>query len=294
MGVGLRAHAARPARRALDGHDGSVGTFHAGAIRRVIIPEHSIYAVRYAGPFSVYGGFLMWQWDMAATEFEQENWYLWCIRGADSTVVVDTGADPALTQKRKKSPLFENPAAVLARLGVEAAQVEHVVLSHLHWDHAGGVHLFPRATFYLQEAEYRFWTQDPTAARPPFANLTDDASMKYLAGLEGTRRLVLINGDREIQPGIECMSAPGHTPGQQAVVVDTARGKAIVGSDCGHVFRNYQQDWPSAFSMDLAACLRTYEKLRARASSPELIFPGHDVLMYDNYPLVAEGVTQLV
>jgi glyoxylase-like metal-dependent hydrolase (beta-lactamase superfamily II) len=258
------------------------------------VPEHTIYAVKYAGPFNVYGGYLVWQWDMATTEFEWENWYLWCIRGGVDTVVVDTGADPELTRRRKKSPLFENPVDVLARVGVEAAAVKHVVLTHMHWDHVGGVHLFPQATFYIQEAEYRFWTQDPVAARPPFANLTDDASLAYLTGLEGTERLVLLSGDREILPGIECLSAPGHTPGLQAVAVETALGKAIVGSDAAHVFRNYDEDWPSAFSMDLAGCLRTYEKLRAIASSSDLIFPGHDVLMYDDYPLVAEGVTQLV
>jgi glyoxylase-like metal-dependent hydrolase (beta-lactamase superfamily II) len=257
------------------------------------MPEHEIYALKYAGPFSVFGGYLVWQWDMATTEFEQENWYLWCIRGGGSTVVVDTGADLALTQRRKKSPLVEDPSVVLARLGVDAATVEHVVLSHLHWDHAGGVNLFPRATFYVQAAEYEFWTSS-TAARPPFANLTDGDSFAYLRALEGTERLVLLDGDREILPGITCLLASGHTPGQQAVVVDTAKGKAVIGSDCAHVFRNYELDWPSAFSMDLGACLRTFEKLRAHASSPELIFPGHDVLMHDAYPLVAEGVTRLV
>jgi hypothetical protein len=46
--------------------------------------------------------------------------------------------------------------------------------------------------------------------------------------------------------------------------------------------------------MDLVGCLRSFDKLRARASAPELIFPGHDVLMHDDYPLVADGVTQLV
>jgi glyoxylase-like metal-dependent hydrolase (beta-lactamase superfamily II) len=59
------------------------------------MPEYSIYAARYAGPFAVYGGYLVWQWDMATTEFEAENWYLWCVRGEGQTVVVDTGADPA-------------------------------------------------------------------------------------------------------------------------------------------------------------------------------------------------------
>ena len=258
------------------------------------MPEYSIYAARYAGPFEVYSGYLVWQWDMATSAFERENWYLWCIRGDDRTVVVDTGADPAMTLERKRSALFENPADVIGRLGVDAATVEHVVLTHLHWDHAGGVALFPRATFYLQEAEYRFWTADPIASRPPFANLTDPASLEYLANLEGTDRLVLLDGDAPILPGIECVLASGHTPGLQGVAVETARGTAILGSDCAHVFRNVRHDWPSAFSMDLAGCLRSFDKLRAMVADPELIFPGHDVLMHDSYPQVAEGITQLV
>jgi glyoxylase-like metal-dependent hydrolase (beta-lactamase superfamily II) len=258
------------------------------------MPQYSIYAARYAGPFDVYSGYLVWQWDMATAEFERENWYLWCIRGDDHTVVVDTGADPVMTLERKRSPRFEDPSVVIGRLGVDAATVEHVVLSHLHWDHAGGVRLFPRARFYLQRAEYEFWTTDPIASRPPFANLADPASLDHLASLEGTDRLVLLDGDATILPGIECVLASGHTPGLQGVAVETARGTAILGSDCAHVFRNVQHDWPSAFSMDLAGCLRSFDKLRARVAAPELIFPGHDVLMHDNYPSVAEGITRLV
>ncbi len=59
------------------------------------------------------------------------------------------------------------------------------------------------------------------------------------------------------------------------------------------MFRNIELDWPSAFSMDLAGCLHTFDKLRGVASATDLIFPGHDILMHDNYPLVADGVTQL-
>ena len=79
----------------------------------------------------------------------------------------------------------------------------------------------------------------------------------------------------------------------QAVVVNTAKGTAILGSDCAHVFRNYQEYWPSILIVDLVAWMKTYEKLRERASSLDLIFPGHDPLMSENYPEVAKDVTRL-
>jgi len=80
----------------------------------------------------------------------------------------------------------------------------------------------------------------------------------------------------------------------QAVAVNTAKGTAILGSDCAHVFKNYQQDWPSALIIDMVAWMRSYDKLKSKVSSLELLFPGHDPLMSQNYPEIEKGVTQLV
>ena len=80
----------------------------------------------------------------------------------------------------------------------------------------------------------------------------------------------------------------------QAVAVETAEGTAILGSDSAHVFRNFQEDWPSSICIDLVAWLQTYDKLRKNVSSLELLFPGHDAAMAENYPDVAPGVTRLV
>ena len=58
--------------------------------------------------------------------------------------------------------------------------------------------------------------------------------------------------------------------------------------------RNYNEDWPSGIIMDLHAWMQTYDRLRSWATSPELLFPGHDPLMTENYPEAAEGVSRLV
>ena len=105
---------------------------------------------------------------------------------------------------------------------------------------------------------------------------------------------MLVNGDTEIRPGIELLFAPGHSIGLQAVAVRTQRGTAIIGSDSASSFRSYKEDWPSAITIDLAASLKTYDKLRSRASSMDLIFPGHDRRMLEEFPKVAEDVTKLV
>jgi glyoxylase-like metal-dependent hydrolase (beta-lactamase superfamily II) len=232
----------------------------------------------------------MWlrEWEKVA----KRNYYIWCLKGDQGPVVVDAGVRPALAQERSL-PAYTSPAEILGNIEVRAEQVRHVILTHIHWDHASGVSLFPNATFYVQQEEYCFWTKDAIATRPPFSHVSDEASKAYLASLEGSDRLVLLKGDQEILPGIECLLAPGHTVALQAVAVNTVKGTAVLGSDCAHIFRNYREDWPSALIVDLVAWMKTYDKLRARADSLDLLFPGHDRLMADSFPKVAENVTRL-
>ena len=251
---------------------------------------YEIYALKYAGPFLSSGAFLMWHRDWEKTV--ERNYYIWCIKGSRQVVVVDSGVSPELAREKNLTG-YINPAEVLSRIDINANEVRHVILTHIHWDHANGVSLFPGATFYVQDEEYRFWLKDQIATRPPFKHVADDAANEYLSSLEGTDRLALLKGDQEILPGIECLLAPGHTVALQAVGVKTAKGTAILGSDCAHVFRNYQEDWPSSLIVDLVAWMKTYEKLRERASSLDLLFPGHDSLMSENYPQVAKDVTKL-
>jgi glyoxylase-like metal-dependent hydrolase (beta-lactamase superfamily II) len=251
---------------------------------------YQIYAIKYAGPFTSSGAFLMWHKDWEITA--KRNYYIWCIKGAGDTVIVDAGVSPMLAKKRNLAG-YVNPAELLSRLDVKADEIRHVVLTHIHWDHTSGVGIFANARFYVQNEEYRFWLKDPMANRPPFQYVSDSVSQAYLASLEGTNRLVLLNGDQKIFPGIECLLAPGHTPALQAVAVNTEKGTAILGSDCAHIFRNYREDWPSSLIVDLVAWMKSYDKLRAKASSLDLIFPGHDPLMTENYPFVAKGITQL-
>ena len=124
--------------------------------------------------------------------------------------------------------------------------------------------------------------------------LTDLAANRYLARQEGKKRLGLIRGDKKIPPGIELPLAPGHTPGLQGIAVNTAKGTAIVGTDIAHVASSYQTDIPSAIITDMTARMKSYDKIRPTASTPELLFPGHDLSLLENYPRVAEDVSRPV
>jgi len=255
------------------------------------LPIYEIYAVKYAGPFVRPVAKVLWN-----TDWEKEieiNYYIWVVKRNDEALIVDCGVTPSLA-KQMQLRGYINPVHILARIGVEASQVRTVVITHIHFDHANGTELFPEATFYVQEKEFNFWMKDPVAKKPPFLMLSDPIGKSHLTRLEETERLVLVNGDQIILPGIELLFASGHTPGLQAVAVNTARGTAIIGSDCAHIFRNYEEEIPSCFIADMVSWMKSYDKLKSRVSSLDLLFPGHDIKMSTQYPKVAEDITRLV
>jgi len=255
------------------------------------LPIYEIYAVKYAGPLISSVAMVLWN-----TEWEnkiERNYYIWVVRGNGETLIVDCGVAPSLARERQ-IPGYISPVKVLARLGVDASHVKRVIITHINFDHISGIELFPNATFYVQKTEFNFWIKDPIAKKPPFSRVTDPVGNAYLAKLEGTEKLVMVDGDQVILPGIELLLAPGHTPGHQVVAVNTARGTAIVGSDCAHIFRNYEEEIPSIFITDMIAWMKTYDKLKSKVSSADLLFPGHDMKMFTQYPRVAEDITRLV
>jgi glyoxylase-like metal-dependent hydrolase (beta-lactamase superfamily II) len=259
------------------------------------VPIYEIYAVKYAGPVRGKLAFVLWNegWDTDA----DRNYYVWAIKGNDEILVVDAGCGARLAAERQLEE-FVNPIDLLAKIGANKTNVKKIILTHLHWDHAGGFEMFlqafPQAILYAQKKELDFWAKNRIAKRAPFAKVSDERTIEALGRIEGTPRLRLVSGDADIMPGIQVILAPGHTIGLQAVAVNTSKGTAILASDCSHVHENVVQDTPSCLITDLIAWMESFDKLRANASSIDLIFPGHDVKMLTDFPKEAEGVTRLV
>ena len=258
-------------------------------------PEYEIYACKYGGPITRKVAIALWNsgWDQDGPI----NYYVWAIKAkSGETIVVDTGASPAEGAARKVSG-YVNPVGVLARLDATADTVSKVVITHMHWDHVGNIEAylkaFPKAKFYVQKREFDFCVNNPLSQRKPVAILFDAPANKTMSTMAGSDRLVIVDGDDNLAPGVDLFLAPGHTLGLQVVRVNTAKGPAVVGSDCAHLFRGYQEDTGSAFIMDMPAWIQSFDKVKSKADIG-LIFPGHDVLMADNFTVVADGVTRLV
>jgi glyoxylase-like metal-dependent hydrolase (beta-lactamase superfamily II) len=210
------------------------------------------------------------------------DYFVWVIRNAGRTIVVDTGFDAAEGAKRGRK-VDRAPAAALEQIGVAAGSVEQVVVTHLHYDHAGTLGAFPRARFHLQEAEMAYATGPCMChnfLRYPFTveHVCDMVRNVY------SGRVVFHDGDAEIAPGVTVHKIGGHSRGLQCVRVATATGPVVLASDSSHYYENFEKGKVFPITIDIADVLDGYVRLQALAGSPRRVVPGHDPLVLKRYP----------
>jgi len=145
------------------------------------------------------------------------------IRGEGVNVVVDPGG--SANELKPYIPFdwedVERLESALNQRGVQAKDVGLVIQTHLHVDHCLGVKKFPHARIWVQEDELKF----AKSPHPLFANY-------YRPELFEGVSFKIIKGDREVVPGIHVLHVPGHTPGCQAVSVQTEQGRVVISGFC--------------------------------------------------------------
>jgi glyoxylase-like metal-dependent hydrolase (beta-lactamase superfamily II) len=217
------------------------------------------------------------------------DYFVWVIRKAERVIVVDTGFDHPAAEARGRT-LIKHPIEALRAIGVHAEEVHDVVITHLHYDHAGNLGAFPNARFHLQDSEMDFATGrcmcHPRLRRP--FELEDVLTIvtRLYAG-----RVNFVDGDQEIAAGISVHHVPGHTRGLQCVRVETARGPVVLASDALHFYANAERQNPFPIVVDIAAMMESWRKLARLAGDEQRVVPGHDPLVMKRYPrLQVNGV----
>ncbi|WP_084459109.1 N-acyl homoserine lactonase family protein [Advenella mimigardefordensis] len=210
------------------------------------------------------------------------DFYFWVIKDQQHTILVDTGFSGCSARERNRQLLHE-PIDLLASLGIEPEDIEHIVLTHLHYDHAGNVASFPNATIHLQEAEMHFAT-GKWMCFEHFRHFFSADDITQVIRKVYTDKVQFHNGNATLLAGIELIHIGGHTPGLQAVRVNTRRGPIMLASDAMHYYRNFATDNPFPAIVDVTEMLQGYRKLRSLVPSDNHLIPGHDPLVADIYP----------
>ena len=220
------------------------------------------------------------------------DYFVWAIVGETRTFVVDTGFNMDMARKRKRE-LLRTPAEGLKMIGIEPSQVRDVIVTHMHYDHAGCLDQFPEARYHVQDREMAFCSgrhMCHEVGRFPF-EASDVASMIYKV-FEG--RVAFHDGDDELAPGVTLHHIGGHSMGLQVVRVRTRRGWVVVASDASHFYANMEQGRPYPILYNVGEMLEGFNTIRRLAESPRHVIPGHDPLVLKRYPAAKAGLEGIV
>jgi len=251
-----------------------------------------VYAIRY-GTFSrlAQGNFIQ-----AIDDHDVPmplDYYVWLLRSGNREIVVDTGFGPASAAARKR-PLLRTVPDALRAVGVDPAAVQDVIITHLHYDHAGNLDQFPQARFYLQDREMGF----ATGRNMCFACLRhafDVEDVVTMVRAVYADRVTFLDGDGEVAPGVTLHRVGGHTDGLQMVRVMTPRGLVVLASDASHFYANMERENPFPIVFDVGAMAAGWRLAKRLAEGDaSRVVPGHDPLVRALYPALAGSDGEVV
>jgi glyoxylase-like metal-dependent hydrolase (beta-lactamase superfamily II) len=212
--------------------------------------------------------------------------YTWVLRHGNDTILVDTGY-PASEAELRDRPIRRDPASLLSVLGLAPEEIRTVVLTHLHYDHAGALDAYPEAFMHLQAAEMAYAT-GPCMCHPTLRHhYTAEHICNAVRGLHGGR-MALHDGDVEIADGVSLHRIGGHSRGLQAVRVRTTEGWLCLASDSAHYYENFLKRRVFPIVVDVEDMLAGFSRIEALASSRVLVVPGHDPLVADIFPALSD------
>lgn len=251
-----------------------------------VIAPYEVYAVRYAyhdrgASENFLGG------DVHNAPMPLD-YFVWAIVGSEKTYVVDTGFNSKVGARRGRTVLH-CPSAGLEMIGLDLSKVQDVIITHMHFDHCGNHHLFPQATFHVQDSEMAYVTGRCMCHRNIAHTFeVDDVCAMVRRLFDG--RLKFHDKVDQIAPGLSLHHIGGHTMGLQVVRIWTKRGWVVLASDASHFYANMEQKRPFPIVYNLADMMEGYAVLEELASSHEHIVPGHDPLVLQRYPTAKAGL----
>lgn len=219
---------------------------------------------------------------------------VWLLKGSNGRrVLVDSGFYRQKFIDRWKPRDFRSPADAVAAAGVRPEEITDVIISHAHWDHVDGVDLFPRATVWIQRAEYEYYTGAAWHARNTHGGVDQDDMLALLKiNMEG--RLRFVEGDdQEPIPGVRCYTGGRHTWASQYVSAQADGGRVVLTSDNVYLYENLDKRAAIAQTLDAASNLQAQDRIRGLAATPGSIVPGHDPAVFERYARVSEGIVRI-
>ena len=243
-------------------------------------PEYSIQAIRYAWAEDDLANFVMGD----PHQKIEIAMVIWLIRGGGHNILFDSGYHRDTFLKEFPSTDYIRPDEAVKLAGIQPEEITDIVISHAHWDHMGGIDLFPKAIVWIQKEEFRYYTGDAWQPGGDHGGI-DPQDVQDLVRLNTAGRLRLLDGDNvQLFPGIRAYTGGRHTYASQYLRV-AGNPPFVLASDNLYLYRNLTEHKASAtFSVaDHAANIRNQNRMIQLAGSPDRVVPGHDALQFHRF-----------
>jgi N-acyl homoserine lactone hydrolase len=209
-------------------------------------------------------------------------------------VLVDTGFSSGASMTGPGFKDFVRSDEVLRRHGIDAAGIDTLVLTHLHFDHAGNLDAFPNARIFVQRYEYESWKKviaeygrdGVTKDRWVFSSL-DANNFKSLDAAIAQGRVTLLEGDYVLREGVTCRLAKDtHSFGIQWLEVETSAGTYALAGDVCYSYFSVERMWPPGYLQgNVWNLLHEMERVKKVAGADlARMLPGHDIEIFKRYP----------
>lgn len=199
---------------------------------------------------------------------------MWIVVDGATVTLVDTGFNADVAARRGIA--FERTALqAIHEFDIAPADVSGVVLSHLHFDHAGGLADFPNAKVFLQRSDLDFYTGE-FMRFPLCSSAAEKDDIAEVQRILADGRLELLDGDAAILGAVRVHHLGGHTPGMQAVEVRGATSTVVLASDAAHLYANLEKQVPFPVLHDVPTSCLAFERLDALRNAGATVVPGHD------------------
>lgn len=219
------------------------------------------------------------------------DYFVWLIKDGTSSWLVDAGFNKDMAERRARD-FLRCPISALGALGVAPSEVSDLIVTHLHYDHAGNLDLLPNARIHIQEREVHYAT-GCNMCKPIFRGAFAVEDVVQVVRSVYADRVSFIHGEATIAPGIEAHLIGGHTHGLQVVRVHTKRGWIVLASDASHYYENLEAESPYPIVYHVGEMVAGWDKVAKLAQSGQHIVPGHDPDVLKRYPAFKTDIKDL-
>jgi len=219
---------------------------------------------------------------------------IWVLKGIDGRVaIVDSGFHREQYFRQFAVKDYLRPSEAIAPLGLKPESVTDLIVSHMHWDHAGGIDLFPSARVWIQKDEYDYYTGEAWQSPNAHGGI-DPADVHEIVSRNIAGKVSFVRGDDETTiSGLSFNTGGRHTWASQYVGVQTRTSSVVIASDNMYLYENLDAHKPIAQTLDAVSNLRAQDRMRSLASDPRLVIPGHDPAVFDRFPHVSERIVRI-